>query len=138
MRFSKPIALQLIPFVKRVEIRANYWDPQSTSAFEFARQMMSTKLKKVNPTLHVELFRHDTEDEACISVEFANGSKWETKTSLINAVDLRNEVYKRAEDVEDSMEEEDPEGINLRCKLLMNHFHQFLLIFISNNHLLHL
>lgn len=107
MRIPKQIALQLIPFVKRIEIRANYWDPNSVSAFEFARQMMSDRLKKANPALHVELFRHDTKEAAKIHIEFSNGTVWDTDTYPIHAIDLRNEMYLRAEDVEDALEDLD-------------------------------
>jgi hypothetical protein len=105
VRFSRMIAAKLIPYVKKIDIRANYWDPNAVSAFEFARQMMSDRLKKANPTLEVELFRHDTEEPAKIHVEFADGTVWDTNTYPIKAVDLRNEVFLRAEDCEDTLED---------------------------------
>lgn len=111
-RIPKQIALQLITFVKRIEIKANYWDPNAVSAFEFARQMMSDRLKKANPTLHVELIRHDTKEAPKLHIEFSNGTFWDTDTYPIHAIDLRNEMYLRAEDIEDLLEESDS-GMNL-------------------------
>ena len=111
-RIPKQIALQLIPFVKRIEIRAHYWDPNSVSAFEFARQMMSDRLKKANPALHVELIRLEKIETPRLHIEFLNGSVWDTDTSAIHAIDLRNEMYIRAEDVEDALEDLDS-GMNL-------------------------
>lgn len=105
VRFSRMISAQLIPFVKKIDIRANYWDPNAVSAFEFARQMMSLRLKKANPTLEVELFRHDTAEAAKIHVEFADGTSWDTETFPTKAVDLRNEVFLRAADCEDALED---------------------------------
>jgi hypothetical protein len=105
VRFSRMIAAKLIPYVKKIDVRANYWDPNAVSAFEFARQMMSDRLKKANPTLEVELFRHDTDEPAKIHVEFADGTVWDTNTYPIKAVDLRNEVFLRAEDCEDTLED---------------------------------
>jgi hypothetical protein len=111
-RIPKQVALQLIPFIKRIEIRANYWDPNAVSAFEFARQMMSDRLKKANPTLHVELIRHETKEAPKLHIEFSNGTVWDTDTFPVHAIDLRNEMYIRAEDVEDSLEDLDS-GMNL-------------------------
>ena len=111
VRFTKAVAKQLITFVKRIEIYGNYWDPNSTSAYEFARQMGSPNLKKSNPNLHVELFRTDSFDPPRIRVEYSDGSSWDTNTFPIHAVDLRNELYSRATDVEDSLEDQDPGNV---------------------------
>lgn len=120
VRFTKGVSKQLITFVKRIEIHGNYWDPNSTSAYEFARQMASPNLKKSNPNLHVELFRTDTMDPPRIHVEFSNGTSWDTETFPIHAIDLRNELYSRATDVEDSMEDEDPGIITIRFESVVH------------------
>ena len=49
-RVPRVLAMELIQFVKKIEVKANFWDPKAKSAFEFARQMSSPKLKKKNPT----------------------------------------------------------------------------------------
>jgi hypothetical protein len=79
-RVPKAIAQQLILFVKKIELRANYWDPKAVSAFEFARQMLSPKIKKINPKLEISMIRHELPDEACIIVDYVDGSKWEQTT----------------------------------------------------------
>jgi hypothetical protein len=79
-RVPKAIAQQLILFVTKIELRANYWDPKATSAFEFARQMLSPKIKKINPKMEISMIRHDLPDEACICVDYIDGSKWEQNT----------------------------------------------------------
>ena len=38
-------------------------------------------------------------------MEFADGTVWDTDTYPIKAVDLRNEVFLRAEDCEDALED---------------------------------
>ena len=105
VRFTKDVASQLITFVKRIEVKGNYWDPTSVSAWEFARQMGSPNLLKFNPKLVVELERTDTFNQSCLMVEFTDGTIWKTDTGAINAADLRNELYTRAEDCEDALED---------------------------------
>ena len=121
-RVPKNIAVQLIPFVKKIEVTANYWDPKATSAFEFARQMGSAKLIKFNPTLSVQLNRTTSMDPPFIHVEFTDGTSWDTETFPTKAVDLRNELYSRAEDAEDAIE--DLEGGNYQFSLF-SAFHAF-------------
>ena len=118
VRVPKNIAVQLITFVKRIEIRANYWDPNATAAFEFARQMGSLKLKKFNPALHVEIFRSDSLDTPTIHVEYSDGTIWDAPAYPAKAIDLRNELYMRAEDCEDALEDIEGGQIKLKQKLL--------------------
>ena len=49
-------------------------------------------------------------DPPFIHVEFTDGTSWDTETFPTKAVDLRNELYSRAEDAEDAIE--DLEGGN--------------------------
>ena len=85
--------------------------------------MMSDRLKKANPALHVELIRLEKIETPRLHIEFLNGSVWDTDTSAIHAIDLRNEMYIRAEDVEDALEDLDS-GMNLflsiTCSMLYN------------------
>jgi len=105
-RVSKLVARELIQFVKKIDIKANYWDPTATSAFEFTSQMNSPVLRKLNSkyecTMHV--IDEDNKVPASILVEFVNGTKWETNTSSYKADDLRYELFTRAEEVEEQLE----------------------------------
>ena len=103
VRVPKHIAAELIQYVKKVEFVANFWDPNSKSAFEFARQMSSPKLKKINPSLEVSLSKVNTDTAPSLAVEFIDGSKWSTLTTGLHATDLRGELYERAADAEDKV-----------------------------------
>jgi hypothetical protein len=103
MRIPRHIAAELIQFVKKVEVKAHYWDPKSTSAFEFARQMSSAKLKKINPSLDVKLDQLEKPGPSELHVEYLDGSKWTTSTYGLSANELRGEFYMRATDAEDKM-----------------------------------
>lgn len=105
VRVERHIASQLIKLVKKIEIKANYWDPKSTSAFEFARQMHSKQLIKENPKLEVIFIKHDTSDPPSVTVDYSDGSQWKTDTSDIKCLELRNTLYLKASDAEDRIEE---------------------------------
>jgi hypothetical protein len=92
-RYTKTAALDLIHFVKKLHIRAHYFDQKSTSAFEFARQMGSPHLKKSNPAFDFNFNEdHESEAPATLSAEFIDGSKWEIETGNYHCTELRNEV----------------------------------------------
>mmetsp|Transcript_17397 Transcript_17397/g.17482 ORF Transcript_17397/g.17482 Transcript_17397/m.17482 type:complete len:127 (-) Transcript_17397:187-567(-) len=93
-RVPKQVALELIAYAKKVEISANYWDPLSTSAFEFARLMSSPKLKKANPKFEVNFKIHDDDEEGHVYAEFTDNEIWETKTSDYNATELKAEFFR--------------------------------------------
>jgi hypothetical protein len=93
-RVPKAIAQELILLVKKIELKANTWDPKATSAFEFARQMLSPKLRKINPKMEVALIRHELPDEASIFVEYVDGSKWEQNTGNNLLCSYFNVVHK--------------------------------------------
>ena len=102
-RVPRHIAAELIQFVKKVELKASFWDPMSTSAFEFARQMSSPKLKKINPTLEVNLVRLENIEPPQLHVEYLDGSSWATGTAGLHASDLRYILYEKAADAEDKV-----------------------------------
>eukprot|EP01041_Mallomonas_annulata_P003898 gene3898-7778_t len=103
-RVTKDKALSLIKYAKAVSISANYWDPKSKSAFEFARQISSPKLKKANPAFSVKFDVHERNEEGFIIAEFANKQKWETTTSGFKASELRSEFFVNAEVAETTAE----------------------------------
>jgi hypothetical protein len=103
-RIPKQVALELIAFVKRVEVRANFFDPKGKSAFEFARQMSSPLLQKKNPNYECVMLKQPQEDfTATLKAEFSDGSIFETETSPYTAADLRSLFYEKAEEAEDSI-----------------------------------
>ena len=106
----KHIANELIQFVKKVHIKAHYWDPDSRSAFEFARQMSSPRLKKINPSLEVILERLDTLKPPVLEVEYLDGNKWEKGTTGLHATDLRSLLYESAADAEDKVGDKSDSG----------------------------
>ncbi len=105
-RVPKLVARELIQFIKKIDIKANYWDKNATSAFEFTRQMNSPVLRKLNTKYecNMHIIDEETKTPATMLVEFVNGSKWETNTSNFKADDLRYELFMRAEEVEEQIE----------------------------------
>ena len=103
-RVPKQVAMELIAFVKRVELRASFYDPKATSAFEFARQMSSPHLQKKNPNYECLMVRQIDEDfPASLKAEFSDGSVFETETSGHTAADLRSLFFEKAEDAENAL-----------------------------------
>jgi len=105
-RIKKEITQELIYYIKKIEIRANYFAKDASSAWEFGRQMESPKLKRINPKFQIDFFRLSNYDSnpANMKVEFINGSIWETPTTLMRLEELRYELFSRAEEIEDEME----------------------------------
>lgn len=100
-RFTKAMSHELIHFVKSMKIRANYFHPKSSSAFEFARQMGSSKLKKVNPAFDFSFVVDDQNAPGNIHVEFVNGRVWEKATDGDHCEDLRSQFYSICEEIDD-------------------------------------
>ena len=103
-RISRQVAQELIKYVKRIEVKFNYWDEGSRSANEFARQMDSPKLRKINPTFEFSIDLHDKQEPAVVVAEFLDGSKWQQCTAGFKASELRSEFYSKAGEAEDAME----------------------------------
>ena len=102
-RVPKHIANELIQFVKKVHVKAHFWDPNSRSAFEFARQMSSPNLKKINPSLEVILEKVEVLAPPTLHVEFLDGNKWDKPTTGLHATELRSLLYESAADAEDKV-----------------------------------
>jgi hypothetical protein len=103
-RITKAIASDLIQYAKSLTITANFWDPNARSAFEFARQMRSPRLKKINPGFECNFNEISTTDAASLVAEYLDGSKWSCTTAGKSAMDLRGEFYSRAADAEDNLD----------------------------------
>lgn len=103
-RVPRTLAMELIQYVKKIEVRANFWDPHAKSAFEFARQMSSPKLKKKNPTYDFKFEVHDTDEPPVVMAEFLDGTKWVSPTREYKCSELRSELYSKASDAEEVLE----------------------------------
>jgi hypothetical protein len=103
-RFAKALSHELIQFAKNVQLTANYWDSTSKSAFEFARQMSSPKLKKKNPQFECNLLYTESDDPPSLVAQFSDGSTWKTSTAAMKASDLRQEFFDRCARIEDIAE----------------------------------
>ena len=103
-RITKQISHELISFAKRLEVRAHFFDPNATSAFEFARQMSSPKLQKKNDKFECIMVKQDDPAfKPIMKAEFLDGSTMELETSSYKAVDLRGLFYEKAEEAEDAL-----------------------------------
>jgi len=103
-RVSKVLSLELISYVKKLEIRANFFNKDSVSAFEFARQMSSHNLVKKNSTYECVMFRQpDVSYVPNMKVEYTDGSIFEMPTVNQTAADLRALLYEKAEEAEEAM-----------------------------------
>lgn len=103
-RVPRFIARDLIQFAKSVQVTAHYFDPQARAAFEFARQMSSPKLKKINPQFECVLESSESKVVPRIKADFLDGSSWTADISSLSAAQLRFEFYRRAGDAEDNMD----------------------------------
>ncbi len=103
-KITKELAMELIPFAKKLHVSANYWDPTAKSAFEFCRQMASPKLKKKSPSFDVEMVYHELNKAPTLYAEFSDGSKWNTETTDLSSAQLRLAFYERAMIVEELAE----------------------------------
>lgn len=103
-RVTKEIAHQLIQVVKKIDVRLNYWDGKSRNSLEFARQMMSPKLKKTNASYDCVLELHDDDEPPTVKAEFMDGTKWAFISEGFKASEIRNELYAKAEEIEEVME----------------------------------
>lgn len=79
--------------------------PGSTSAYEFARQMDSPKLKKINPALEFNLKMHSLDEPPVVDASFIDGSNLILDTSSLKAAEIRSEFFSRISDIEEAMEE---------------------------------
>ena len=102
-RIPKRIAQELIQYVKTIQVVASYQDPASKSAYEFARQMQSPSLLKVNPSLSVVVDNPSATPppNPRIRVEYNDGSVWEEDTSGYKLPQLRSMFYEKAEEAEE-------------------------------------
>jgi len=103
-RVPRAVAKELVQFIKRVEVRANFWDPTAKSAFEFGRQMSSPKLAKLNPQFACSMSVHSTDAAPEVLAEFMDGSKLKLSTSGKTCADLRAALFEKAEDAEEVVE----------------------------------
>ena len=106
-RVPRHVAKELIQFIKKIDIKANFWDPRAKSAFEFSRQMSSPKLKKINPTFATELTmltNNEPFQEPVLEAEFLDGSKLSISCLEKTSADLRSLVFTRAGEAEEAAE----------------------------------
>lgn len=104
-RVTKSIALELIQYCKKIDCVANIRRPGSKSAIEFAKQMMSTKLKKKNPTIQVNMLFHEDDQAPYVYCEFTDGQSLKIETGEIHLPDIRAQFFARAELAEEAAEE---------------------------------
>lgn len=103
-RIPKTLAFELIGFVKKLQVNANFWDKGAISAFEFAKQMSSPNLAKKNPSYECIMVREpDPEYIPKMKVEYVDGSILEMETNQHTAAGLRALFYEKAEDAEEVM-----------------------------------
>ena len=104
-RIPKLVALDLIMYAKKIDIKCNYWHPKATSAIEFFRQMSSSQLRKRNPIFEVKIFDLPENETPHLIADFIDGSKWETETAAYSATELRDLFYGHAARIEDVYDE---------------------------------
>ena len=107
MRVPKHVSMELIQFVKRVEVSAHFWDSNSRSAFEIARQMSSPKLSGTNSGYEFVMNASETSVTPLIKVDFLDGSSWASETAPFSATELRGILFENAADAGDVVEASD-------------------------------
>ena len=104
MRVPKHVAMDLIQYIKNIKVKAHFWDANSRSAYEIARQMSSPKLQKSNNSFECVLENSREPVDPKIMVEFLDGSKWEQDTAEFTCNEIRGMLFERARDAEDAVE----------------------------------
>lgn len=88
-----------------MEVKLDYWDPHSGSAYEFARQMSSSKLKKINPTFTCTLEKFkDQPGNSTVFAEYIDGSSLTLNTKDMKLSDIRREFYEKAGAIEEAID----------------------------------
>lgn len=108
-RVPRKVAKELILQIKSLKITGHYFDPSAKSAYEFGRQMVSRKLKKINPSFDCSFVETSEKFPPYLRAEFADGSVWEINPSSYNSNQLRNILFSKASDVEDKLDVHEPE-----------------------------
>eukprot|EP01038_Epipyxis_sp_PR26KG_P007845 gene7845-10652_t len=104
-RVPKHVAQDLIRFVKRIEVAAHFWDTNSTSTIEFGRQMLSPKLKKINPGLEVIVtLLPKSGPLPILKAEFTDNTTFEMTTENHDAADLRYIFFQKVGEIEAKLE----------------------------------
>jgi hypothetical protein len=81
-------------------------DAKATGAYEFARQMGSNNLKKINPNFNCSLSLHSRPDAPKITAEFVDGQKWDIEAPTADAMSIRSQFFEKAQEIEDHYEME--------------------------------
>lgn len=97
--------MDLIKYAKKVDVVAYAYEPLHRSAYEFARQLDSNKLAKVNPNFSVNFEFRETPGPSRIYAEFSNGLKWETQGEGKTCAELRYEFFEQAAIAEEDSDE---------------------------------
>jgi hypothetical protein len=103
-RITKTLSMELIGFVKKLQVNANFWDKNSKSAFEFARQMSSPNLAKKNPQYECIMIKEpDVKYIPKMRAEFLDGSVLEMDTNQHTCAGLRALFFEKAEEAEEAI-----------------------------------
>lgn len=95
-RVAKHVAMDLIKYVRKLDVTAYAFEPAQKSAYEFALQLSSPKLATSNPNFAVNFEFHTQPGPSKIVAEFSNGKKWETQGEGKTCADLRYEFFEQA------------------------------------------
>lgn len=106
---SKKMALELVKFLKRVDIKGDFFDPLSGTVFEFARQMQSPNILKSNPNFECK-FTFEKGQKPFIKAEYKDGQIWEMDVTGYKINDIRSEIFELAEDIQETEEMEGDGG----------------------------
>lgn len=82
----------------------NPLDAKATGAYEFARQMGSSKLKKINANYNCAVTLHSLPEQPKITAEFIDGQKWDLENPVADAMSIRGQFFDKAQEVEDYYE----------------------------------
>lgn len=100
-RYTKSAALDLVKYVKSVEITASAFNPRSRSCFALYEQMNSAKFKEMNPKYSCS-FKHvdDKNVEPRLKVSYMNNMVWDIDPGDYTSQRLRSAIFSRAHDCE--------------------------------------
>lgn len=97
---------ELIKFCKKLEVKADMTDPKASTTFEFARQMASHNLAKINPDFKCS-FDYVKDEPPSVYAEYVDGGTWSAITTEYKLNELRNAFFEGAMVAEEKVDDDE-------------------------------
>jgi hypothetical protein len=103
-KITREVARELLRYVARAKISANFLDRNTTSAFELWKQLRTSRGTALNPKFQITMQQPPKGTNPVAEIEFVDGSKIVMNTAGSTVKILREEILSRAQEVQDDYE----------------------------------